>query len=120
MQTILVAGGAGFIGSHLCNRLLEDGKNVICVDNLVTGRRENITSLLNNPRFSFIEQSVTTPLPDSIAADAVFHLASPASPNHHSPLSYHALPMETMMANTEGTHKLLQFAKKNNARFLFV
>lgn len=119
MQTILVAGGAGFIGSHLCNRLLEEGKNVICVDNLVTGRRENITSLLSNPRFSFIEQSVTMPLPESIAADAVFHFASPASPNHHSPLSYHALPMETMMANTEGTHKLLQFAKKNNARFLF-
>ncbi len=119
MQTILVAGGAGFLGSHLCARLLEDGKKVLCVDNLLTGSERNISSLEDNPNFTFINQSIVDPLPDTITADAVFHLASPASPNHHSPLSYHSLPMETMLANTQGTLMLLRFAKRNKARFLF-
>ena len=119
MQKIIVAGGAGFIGTHLCKRLLKDGYEVYCVDNLITGNKDNITSLLDNPNFHFIEHDVTRELADVSDIHAIFHLASPASPNHHSRLSYHALPMETMMVNTVGTHELLKLAEKNNAAFLF-
>ncbi|HEX7041617.1 MAG TPA: SDR family NAD(P)-dependent oxidoreductase [Patescibacteria group bacterium] len=124
MQTAVVTGGAGFIGSNLCKKLLDDGKKVICVDNLLTGSKDNITSLLSNPNFSFIDYDVTKSfeeldkkLPERV--DFVFHLASPASPNHHSKLSYHALPMETMMVNTQGTLNMLNIAEKHNSRFLF-
>ncbi len=116
---ILVAGGAGFIGSHLCACLLSENHEVICVDNLITGNKKNIEPFLNDKRFIFLQNDVTKMLPENISADAVFHLASPASPNHHSSLSYHALPMETMMVNTLGTLELLKFAKKNHAKFLF-
>lgn len=116
---VLISGGAGFIGSHLCDYLLKQSHEVICVDNYSTGVKENISHLLKNPDFSLVEHDVTTPLPDSIKADAVFHLASPASPNHHSTISYHALPMETMMVNTLGTLELLKFSEKNKAKFLF-
>lgn len=123
MANIIVAGGAGFIGSHLCKRLIGDGHDVYCVDNLLSGRKENLTQLLDNPQMHFIEYDVTQPhetlaekLPE---VRAVFHLASPASPNHHSKISYHALPMETMMVNTVGTHELLKLAAKHNASFLF-
>src|SRR2546426_1433463 len=75
---IVVTGGAGFIGSHLCARLLEDGHSVLCVDNLLTGSEQNIDSLRNNPRFTFLQHDVTHPF--SFEADAIFHLASPASP----------------------------------------
>lgn len=119
MKTIIITGGAGFLGSNLSKRLLSDGERVICVDNLLTGREENIKDLYSNPNFSFIKHDVTTPLPEDLKADAIFHLASPASPNHHSPVSYHALPMETMMVNTKGTQLLLEHAAKNNASFLF-
>lgn len=119
MQKVLIAGGAGFIGSHLSERLLKEGNDVICVDNLATGSRQNIEHLLANKHFSFLHANVIEPLPASLQADAVFHLASPASPNHHSRLSYHALPMETMLVNTQGTLELLKFAKKNSAKFLF-
>lgn len=119
MQTCIVTGGAGFLGSHLCKRLLNDGYKVICIDNLSTGVHSNIEPLLDNEYFQYIEQDVTKPLRDDLQADFVFHLASPASPNHHSAISYHALPMETMMVNTEGTKLLLEFSEKHNARFLF-
>lgn len=119
MSKILIAGGAGFIGSNLTKRLLNDGNEVVVVDNLLTGREENIREFNSNSSFHFINQDITTQLPDDLMADSVFHLASPASPNHHSAISYHALPMETMMANTNGTLALLKFAQKNNARFLF-
>lgn len=119
MQTVLVAGGAGFIGSHLCERLLNDGYSVVCVDNLLTSSRSNIEHLLDNKDFTFVNFNVIEPLPELGHVDAIFHLASPASPNHHSKLSYHALPMETMLVNTQGTMELLKFAERQKAKFLF-
>ncbi|MEK9176280.1 MAG: NAD-dependent epimerase/dehydratase family protein [Patescibacteria group bacterium] len=119
MQTVLVAGGAGFIGSHLCDALLDLGYKVICVDNLSTSSEKNLEPLKSNPNFSFLKLNVVDPLPEDINADFVFHLASPASPNHHSPISYHVLALETMLANSTGTLELLKFAEKNSAKFLF-
>lgn len=119
MSKIIVAGGAGFIGTHLCKRLLQDGHEVFCVDNLITGNKDNLTQFDGNSQFHFIDHDVTKPLEEVSDIQAIFHFASPASPNHHSRLSYHALPMETMMVNTVGTHELLKLAEKNNAKFLF-
>lgn len=119
MQTVLVAGGAGFIGSHLCEKLLDLSYKVICVDNLLTSSEKNIAHLKSNSNFSFLKYDVTTSLPSDLKAEAVYHLASPASPNHHSNISYHALPVETMLVNTQGTMRLLEFAEKNQAKFLF-
>ncbi len=119
MQTVLIAGGAGFIGSHLCERLLAEKYKVICVDNLLTGSRSNIDHLQGKENFVFLNHNVIEPLPEMEHVDAVFHLASPASPNHHSKLSYHALPMETMLVNTRGTMELLKFTERNKAKFLF-
>ena len=123
MANIFVAGGAGFIGSHLCKRLLDEGHIVYCVDTLITSSESNIKPLEENPNFKYINHDVTKPFEASQHGiekiDAIFHLASPASPNHHSPLSYHALPMETMMVNTVGTHELLKLAEKHDAKFLF-
>jgi nucleoside-diphosphate-sugar epimerase len=118
-MNILVAGGAGFIGSHLSEKLIEQKHNVICVDNLLTGCLGNLDSIAKNENFLFINQDITQPIEVKTKIDAIFHLASPASPNHHSPLSYHALPMETMLANTSGTLELLKLAEKNQAKFLF-
>lgn len=119
MSKYLIAGGAGFVGSNLTKRLLADGNEVIVVDNLSTSKKTNIELFVDSPSFTFLNHDITNPLPQDITAEAVFHLASPASPNHHSKISYHALPMETMMVNTTGTLNLLEFAKKNNAKFLF-
>jgi nucleoside-diphosphate-sugar epimerase len=85
----------------------------------LTGQESNITPLESNTSFSFINFDVINGLPEGIEFDALFHLASPASPNHHSAISYHALPMETMLVNTTGTMELLEAAKKQNAKFLF-
>jgi nucleoside-diphosphate-sugar epimerase len=119
MATVIVTGGAGFIGSHLCDALLGKEYDVICIDNLLTGSEENIAHLKDNPRFTFINHDVTHSLPDGLKADYVFHLASPASPNHHSRISYHHLPMETMQVNTIGTLNMLRFTSRHNAKFLF-
>mgnify|MGYP001617669186 CR=1 FL=1 len=119
MQTVIVAGGAGFIGAHLCESLLSEGYRVICVDNFLTSKEEKLKNIRNNSNFSFINHDVTKPLEISEKIDYIFHLASPASPNHHSKISYHALPEETMHANTTGTFNLLRLAEKNNATFLF-
>lgn len=119
MAKVIVAGGAGFIGSHLCDALLEKEHDVLCIDNFLTGSEANIAHLKKNPHFRFINHNIIEPLGNDLSAEFVFHLASPASPNHHSKISYHQLPMETMMANTTGTLNLLRFAHKHNARFLF-
>ncbi len=116
---IVVTGGAGFIGSHLCERLLRDGYQVICVDNFSTGSEKNLKNFLNNRKFTLVRHDVVNPLPNNFQVDAIFHLASPASPNHHSKLSYLAMPMETMLVNTQGTLELLKLAKRNRAKFLF-
>lgn len=119
MNTSLVTGGAGFIGSHLCDRLLKEGHKVICVDNLISGNEENIGHLEDNKHFTFIEHNVVEPFEIDEDIDFVFHFASPASPNHHSDISYHALPMETMMVNTIGTKNMLELAREKRARFMF-
>ena len=108
---ILVTGGAGFIGSNLCARLLNEGHSVLCVDNLITGSTHNIASLCNHPQFHYIEQDVTQPF--SFEADAIFHLASPASP-----VGYMAHPLETILVNSQGTYQMLQAARKQHAMFL--
>lgn len=117
---ILVTGGAGFLGSNLCSRLLNDGEEVFCLDNLLTGRKENIEDLLKSPLFKFenLDAAEVEKLGD-IQFDRVYHLASPASPNRHAPRSYLALPFETMKINSIGTWVLAQFAQTQGAKFLF-
>lgn len=119
METALVAGGAGFIGSHLCKRLLEKNIKVICVDNFITSDKKNIERFLNNSNFSFVEHDVTNNLEIKEKVDYVFHLASPASPNKNSKRSYINFPLETLLVNSIGTKNLLDFAKKNDAKFLY-
>jgi nucleoside-diphosphate-sugar epimerase len=109
---LLVAGGAGMIGSHLCERLLERGDAVLCVDNLLTGNRSNVTHLERNPQFTLLQHDVTTPL--DVAVDGVFHLASPASP-----IGYQEHPEETALANALGSHELLRLARRRGAQYLF-
>jgi UDP-glucuronate decarboxylase len=109
---VLVAGGAGFIGSHLCDSLIENGHHVIAVDNLITGRRDNIQHLIDNKRFEFVEHDVTVPFDATI--DQIYHLASPASPE-----GYMRNPIETHLVNSIGTLNLLRLAQRSNARFLF-
>lgn len=117
---ILVAGGAGFLGSNLCGKLLEEGHEVFCLDNLLTGNKKNIEEFLDNPRFKFEKLDVleVEKLRD-VKFDRVYHLASPASPNKHTPKSYLALPFETMKVNSLGTWVLAQFAADQGAKFLF-
>lgn len=125
-STILVTGGAGFIGSFVCERLLAERNKVICVDNFLTGQQKNIESLLSNPNFTLIKRDVTSSdflltmkQFNNLTINYVIHLASPAGPNPNSPKSYHALPVETYLVNSVGTHYLLELAKKHNAVFLF-
>jgi len=108
---ILVTGGAGFIGSHLCNSLLERGHEVMCVDNLFSGSRRNIYRFMNNPRFEFIRHDVTIPI--IIEADQIYNLACPASPVH-----YQVNPVKTVKTNVMGTINMLGIAKRVKARIL--
>jgi len=119
---VLVTGGAGFLGSHLCERLLKDGYEVFCADNLLTGSKRNIEGFLKKRNFHFIECDVSKKLPRAITSHrfgAIFHLASPASPNPESPLSYLHYPAETLFVNSLGTYNLLKLANNDNAKFLF-
>lgn len=122
MSAVVVAGGAGFIGSNLCKLLLENGKKVICVDNYITGDKKNIEVFLNNPHFSFIEEDISTlvsKIGNGEKIDAIFHLASPASPNKNSARSYINHPIETLLVNSIGTYHLLDLAKEHRSLFLF-
>jgi|SRR5665811_193776 len=119
MHTVLIAGGAGFIGSHLSQKLIDEGNIVLCVDNFITGDRKNIESLLNNKNFKLIEHDITKSFETDQKVDYIFHLASPASPNKKSPKSFINYPIETLMANSLGTKNLLELAKKNSAKFLY-
>lgn len=114
MQKVLVTGGAGFIGSHLCEFLLEKGYAVICLDNLLTGSKKNIEHLLGNPNFEFLEADVTKPINSSLLdINYIFHLASPASP-----IDYQNYSEETLLANSMGTINVLNFGKENGAKLL--
>ena len=115
---ILITGAAGFLGSHLCERLLADGHEVVGMDNFITGSPDNIAHLSTNMRFSFIRHDVSSFIFVPGKIDAVMHFASPASPNPKSPFGYVNLPIQTMKAGALGTHNTLGLARANNARFL--
>lgn len=110
-QKIIVTGGAGFIGSHLCERLIAGGHEVICVDNFYTGRKANLAHLLDHPRFDVVRHDVTEPL--VLQADQVYNLACPASPGH-----YQADPIHTMKTSVLGSINLLGLARRTRARSL--
>jgi dTDP-glucose 4,6-dehydratase len=113
MQRVLVTGGAGFLGSHLCERLLADGCSVICVDNLITGDIKNIENLIGQDGFVFLKLDVTNFIHVPGPLDAVLHFASPASP-----IDYLKLPIQTLKVGALGTHKVLGLAKEKRARVL--
>lgn len=113
MEKVLVAGGAGFIGSHLCDSLIASGYFVVCVDSLITGSEKNIEQLKNNPNFEFHKLDITTDKLDFNGIGYVFNLASPASP-----VDYQNRPEETALANSLGTINLLKLAVTNKARFV--
>ena len=115
---ILITGAAGFLGSHLCDRLLSEGHEVIGLDNFITGNPENIAHLQGNENFSFQKHDVSNYIFVKSKVDAVLHFASPASPNPESPSGYFNLPIQTMKAGALGTHNCLGVAKTHNARFL--
>lgn len=111
MVRILVTGGAGFIGSHLCERLLSEGNEVLCLDNFFTGRRENIFNLLDNPRFELLRHDVTEPI--LLEVDQIYNLACPASPVH-----YQFNPVKTVKTSVMGAINMLGLAKRVRARIL--
>ena len=120
-KTSLISGGAGFIGSHLADKLILSGHNVIAADNLLTGKFENISYLQNNPNFDFLKWDITKPPPQTLPQklDYIYHLASLASPNPKSEISYLNFPFETIDVNTTGTKNLLELAQSHNSKFLF-
>ena len=112
-KTCLVAGGAGFIGSHMVRRLLKDGYKVICVDNLCTGSKDNIKDLMDNQDFKFLEHDIKEKLAIDGPVDYIFTLASRASP-----IDFSKFPLDILITNSRGTHNLLNIAKEKGARFL--
>lgn len=115
---ILITGAAGFLGSHLCERLLKEGHAVVGMDNFITGSPDNLAHLAGQPGFSFIRHDVSNFIFAPGKLDAVMHFASPASPNAKSPFGYVNLPIQTMKAGALGTHNSLGVARVNQARFL--
>lgn len=118
VKKYLITGGAGFIGSHLCDKVLKDGNEVYCLDNLITGSRYNISRHFTNPRFHFIEHDLIKPLNNDLICqirdlDYVFHLASPASPPQYLKLS-----IETLLVNSIGTYNILELIKESRAIFI--
>src|SRR5688500_8807028 len=116
-KLVLVAGGAGFLGSHLCDALLSDGAHVVAIDNLQTGRKQNLRHLEREPRFDLVEGDIIHPLPAGLRSERmkfhhIFNLACAASPPH-----YQADPEHTMLTSVVGTHNLLRFSEKRGARF---
>lgn len=120
----IVTGGAGFIGSHLCDRLIDKGYEVYCIDNLMTGSPSNIRHLVSNPRFYFIKHDITVPLPSAILPENtdkhhpfnvkyIYHLASPASPPQ-----YRKYALETLLVNSMGTFNMLELSRKHDSHFL--
>lgn len=112
-RTVIITGGAGFIGSHLCDALVQRGDNVICLDNLLTGTVDNIRPLLNHPRFRFIEHDTREPLRIAEDVDRIYSLACPASPRH-----YQRDPIGTMKTCVVGTMNVLELARQKSARVL--
>ena len=113
MARAVVTGGAGFLGSHLSDRLLAEGYDVVAVDNLVTGSEDNIAHLRDNPRFEYVRQDIIQPYTIDGPVDMVYHFASPASP-----VDYLELPLETLLVGSVGTHNTLDLARDKGARFL--
>jgi len=109
---ILLTGGAGFIGSHLCDLLIKEGNSIVCMDNLITGKKKNIEHLLGNSDFEFIEHDVTNYINIKGKIDYVLHFASPASP-----VDYLKYPIKTLKVGSLGTHNALGVAKEHNAKF---
>lgn len=118
IMIVLITGAAGFLGSHLCEKLLKEGHQVIGMDNFITGNPNNLSHLASNPGFSFIRHDVANFIFVPVKVDAVMHFASPASPNPASPYGYTNLPIQTMKAGALGTHNTLGVAKACNARYL--
>lgn len=115
---VLITGAAGFLGSHLSDRLLAEGHEVIGMDNFITGNPQNLAHLAGNPKFSFIRHDVSNYIFVPGHIDAVMHFASPASPNKDSPRGYVNLPIQTMKAGALGTHNTLGVAREHNSRYL--
>jgi len=112
-QRVVITGGAGFLGSHLCDRFLSEGWSVLCVDNLLTGNRDNVAHLMDEEHFSFMEHDVTKFIDIEGPVDAILHFASPASP-----IDYLELPIQTLKVGSLGTHNALGLAREKGARFL--
>lgn len=112
-KKVLITGGCGFLGSHLCDRYLKEGFRVVCMDNLITGNPENIAHLMGNDDFEFVKHDVTNYIYVPGELDLVLHFASPASP-----IDYLEMPIQTLKVGSLGTHKALGLAKEKNARIL--
>ena len=115
---VLITGAAGFLGSHLCDRLLKEGHSVVGMDNFITGNPDNLAHLAGHPNFLFIRHDVANFIFVPGKVDAVMHFASPASPNPNSPYGYTNLPIQTMKAGALGTHNSLGVARAQKAKFL--
>jgi dTDP-glucose 4,6-dehydratase len=115
---ILITGAAGFLGSHLCERFLNNGHEVVGMDNFITGNPDNLAHLAGHPKFVFIRHDVSNFIFVPGKVDAVLHFASPASPNPQSPYGYVNLPIQTMKAGALGTHNSLGVSRRQHARFL--